>query len=77
MGERVRVLACSLAVSLVFGLRDLFGLSLPVLSWGSLLAHLWALQCLYLRPNLVPLCQFTGVIGEDDHPFLLGRHAAG
>ena len=77
MGERVRVLACSLAVSLVFGLRDLFGLSLPVLSWNCLLARLWALQRLYLRPNLIPLSEFSGIVGEDDHPFLLGRHAAG
>jgi hypothetical protein len=35
------------------------------------------IQCVYLRSNLIPLSQFAGVIGEDDHPFLLGRHGAG
>lgn len=30
-----------------------------------------------IRANLVPLRQLAGVVGQDDHPFLLGRHCAG
>jgi len=29
-----------------------------------------------LRANRVPLSQFSGVVGQDDEPFLLGRHCA-
>lgn len=30
-----------------------------------------------VRAHLVPLSEFTGVVGEDDEPFLLGGHCAG
>jgi hypothetical protein len=35
------------------------------------------IECKHLRPNLIPLRQFTSIIGKDDHPLLLGRHDAG
>jgi hypothetical protein len=30
-----------------------------------------------VRAHRVPLSQLSGVVGQDDEPFLLGRHCAG